>query len=128
MMDLIPLQKGSYYIMDKAYVDFECLYTIRQEKAYFVVRAKENLQFKCIKSRTPAKTIGILCDQDILLAGIKSSNKYPEHLLRIKFYDAEFERTCVFLTNNFKIKAQTVTQLYKHRGVLSCSSNGLSKI
>ena len=115
MMDLIPLQKDSYYIMDKAYVDFERLYAIRQEKAYFVVRAKENLQFKRIKSRTPDKKIGILCDQDILLTGINSSNRYPEHLRRIKFYDAEFERTFVFLTNNFKIKAQTVTQLYKHR-------------
>lgn len=115
IMDLIPVQKGSYYIMDKAYVDFERLYAIRQEKAYFVVRAKENLKFKRIKSRTPDKKIGIVCDQDILLTGTNSSNRYPEHLRRIKFYDAEFERTFVFLTNNFKIKAQTVTQLYKHR-------------
>ena len=114
-MDLIPVQKGSYYIMDKAYVDFKRLYIIKQEKAYFVVRAKENLQFRRIKSRAPDKEIGILCDQDILLTGINSSNRYPEPLRRIKFYDAEFERTFVFLTNNFKIKAQTVTQLYKHR-------------
>lgn len=115
MMDLIPIQKGSYYIMDKAYIDFERLYTIRQEKAYFVVRAKENLQFKRIKSRTPDKAIGVICDQDILLTGINSKTRYPELLRRIKFYDAEFERTFVFLTNNFKVKAQTVTQLYKHR-------------
>jgi len=114
-MDLIPVQKGSYYIMDKAYVDFERLYAIRQEKAYFVVRAKENMQFKRVKSRTPDKKLGILCDQDILLTGINSSIRYPEHLRRIKFYDSEFDRTFVFLTSNFKIKAQTVTQLYKHR-------------
>lgn len=114
-MDLIPVQKGSYYIMDKAYIDFERLYAIRQEKAYFVVRAKENLQFKRVKSRAPDKETGILCDQDILLTGINSSKRYPEHLRRIKFYDAEFERTFIFLTNNFKINAQTVTRLYKHR-------------
>lgn len=114
-MDLIPVQKGSYYIMDKAYVDFERLYAIKQEKAYFVVRAKENLQFKRIESRTPDKKIGILCDQDILLTGINSSKRYPEHLRRIKFYDSEFGRTFVFLTNNFRLNAQTVTQLYKHR-------------
>jgi hypothetical protein len=114
-MDLIPVQKGSYYIMDKAYVDFERLYAIKQEKAYFVVRAKENLQFKRITSRTPDKKTGILCDQDILLTGINSSNRYPEYLRRIKFYDSEFGRTFVFLTNNFRINAQTVTQLYKHR-------------
>lgn len=115
IMDLIPVQKGSYYIMDKAYVDFERLYAIKQEKAYFVVRAKENLQFKRVKSRIPDKKIGIICDQDVLLTGINSSIRYPENLRRIKFYDAEFGRTFVFLTNNFKIKAQTVTQLYKHR-------------
>jgi Transposase DDE domain/Domain of unknown function (DUF4372) len=114
-MDLIPVQKGSYYIMDKAYVDFERLYAIKQEKAYFVVRAKENLQFKRIRSRTPDKKTGILCDQDILLTGISSRNRYPECLRRIKFYDAEFGKTFVFLTNNFRMNAQTVTQLYKHR-------------
>lgn len=115
IMDLIPIIKGSYYIMDKAYVDFERLFLIKQEKAYFVIRAKENLQFKRLSSRKPNKKYGILCDQDIVLTGINSSNKYPEHLRRIKFYDSEFKRTFVFLTNNLKINAETVTQLYKHR-------------
>jgi Transposase DDE domain/Domain of unknown function (DUF4372) len=114
-MDLIPILKGSYYVMDKAYIDFERLFTIRDEKAYFVVRAKENLQFKHLSSKKPNKKYGILCDQEIVLTGINSSNRYPEHLRRIKFYDSEFERTFVFLTNNFKITAETVTQLYKHR-------------
>ena len=115
IMDLIPLIKGSYYVMDKAYVDFERLFLIKQEGAYFVVRAKENLQFKRLSSQMPNKINGILCDQQIVLTGINSSNKYPEHLRRIKFYDSEFQRTFVFLTNNLKIKAETVTQLYKHR-------------
>ncbi len=114
-MDLIPVQKGSYYIMDKAYVDFERLFSIRQQKAYFVVRAKENLQFKRIASRTPDKSAGILCDQNIRLTGTNTQKRYPEYLRRIKFYDAEYDRTFVFLTNNFSVKAQTVTQLYKHR-------------
>ncbi len=115
ILDLIPVQKGSYYVMDRAYVDFERLYNLKQEKAYFVVRAKENMKFKRISSRPANKTVGILCDQDIMLTGVKSSIRYPEYLRRIKFYDAEFERTFVFLTNNFKIKAETVTQLYKER-------------
>lgn len=115
ILDLIPVQKGSYYVMDKAYVDFERLYNLKQEKAYFVVRAKENMKFKRISSRPANKTVGILCDQDIMLTGVKSSIRYPEHLRRIKFYDSEFKRTFVFLTNNFKIKAETVTQLYKER-------------
>ena len=114
-MDLIPVQNGSYYIMDKAYVDFERLYNIKLDKAYFVVRAKENRQFKSINSRPVNKSLGIRCDQDIILTGINTSIRYPEFLRRIKFYDSEFNRTFVFLTNNFKISAETVTKLYKHR-------------
>jgi IS4 transposase len=115
IMDLIPVQKGSYYIMDKAYVDFERLFSIRQERAYFVVRAKENMQFKRIDSRVTDRSSGILCDQDIMLTGINSSKRYPELLRRIKFHDSEYDRTFVFLTNNFKVKAQTVALLYKQR-------------
>ena len=114
-MDLIPVQKGSYYVMDKAYIDFARLYNIKEDKAYFVVRAKENIQFKRLASRSVNKELGIICDQDIRLSGIKSSQRYPDPLRRIKFYDVEFDRTFVFLTNNFKLKAVTITKLYKHR-------------
>jgi hypothetical protein len=114
-LDLIPIQKGSYYVMDKAYVDFKRLFTIRQEKAFFVVRAKENMQFKLIASRTIDKHAGILSDQDIKLTGIRTQKRYPEQIRRIKFHDEEYDRTFVFLTNNFNIKAQTATQLYKER-------------
>jgi hypothetical protein len=114
-MDYISVEKGSYYIMDKAYIDFARLYNIKQDKAYFVVRAKENIKFKRLSSKTVDKSLGIICDQEINLTGVLSSEKYPEPLRRIRFYDAEFERTFVFLTNNFKLKALTVTQLYKHR-------------
>jgi hypothetical protein len=114
-LDLISVQKGSYYVMDKAFIDFARLDNIKQEKAYFVVRAKENIQFKRLTSRLVDKRLGIICDQDIKLTGIKSSQRYPDTLRRIRFYDAEFERTFVFLTNNFKLKAVTVTKLYKHR-------------
>jgi len=114
-LDFISIEKGSYYVMDKAYIDFARLYNIKQDKAYFVVRAKENFQFKRIASRTVDKSLGIICDQDIMLTGINSNKRYPDHLRRIKFYDAEFKRTFVFITNNLKLKAVTVTQLYKHR-------------
>jgi hypothetical protein len=114
-MDLIPIQKGSYYVMDKGYIDYERLYNMKQEKAYFVVRAKDNLKFKRLSAEPVDKSLGIICDQEIMLTGINSSQRYPDHLRRIRFYDAEFERTFVFLTNNFKLKAGTVTQLYKHR-------------
>ncbi len=101
--------------MDKAYIDFARLYNIKQDRAYFVVRAKENIQFKRRSARPAGKSLGIICDQEIRLTGIKSSERYPEHLRRIRFYDAEFKRTFIFLTNNFKLNAVNVTQLYKHR-------------
>lgn len=114
-MDLIPVQKGSSYVMDKAYVDFDRLFCIRRQKACFVVRAKENLQFRRIASSVPDKGAGILCGQDRRLGGTNTQKRYPERLRRIKFYDEEYDRTVVFLTNNFSVKAQTVAQLYKHR-------------
>lgn len=101
--------------MDKAYIDFSRLFNIKQDKAYFVVRARENLKFKRIASKSVDKSMGIICDQEISLTGVLSHDKYPEPLRRIRFYDSEFERTFVFLTNNFKLKASTVTELYKHR-------------
>jgi IS4 transposase len=114
-LDQISIQKGSYYVMDKAYVDFARLYRIKQDKAYFVIRAKENMQFERVVSRPADKEAGIICDQDIQLTGLQTCPKYPDLLRRIRFYDVEFDRTFVFLTNNFKLKATTVTQLYKHR-------------
>lgn len=115
ILDLISIKKGSYYIMDKAYVDFERLYRIRTEMAFFVVRAKENMKFKRLASRVADKSAGIICDQDILLTGFYTSQKYPERLRRIKYHDDEFNITFVFLTNNFQLKAINVTKLYKHR-------------
>ncbi len=115
ILDMIPIEKGGYYVMDKGYIDFERLYRIKEEKAYFVIRAKENLQFSRLDSRTANKEAGIICDQNIQLTGFYSNQHYPVPLRRVRYYDAEFDRTLVFLTNNFKLKAETVAQLYKHR-------------
>ena len=114
-MDNIPIYEGAYYIMDKAYVDFERLYTIDKKNAFFVVRAKENLQFKRITSKPANKKMNVLCDQEIKLKGFYSCKNYPDNLRRIKYYDAEFDRTFVFLTNNKKLKPQTIAKLYKTR-------------
>jgi hypothetical protein len=115
ILDSISIEKGSYYIMDRGYIDFSRLYNIKQDKAYFVVRARENLKFKRLTSKSADKVMGIICDQEIILTGGLTNDKYPEPLRRIRFYDQEFDRTFVFLTNNFKLKASSVTQLYKHR-------------
>jgi hypothetical protein len=114
-IDFISIEKGSYYVMDKAYIDFKRLYNIKLEKAYFVVREKNNISFELIASRSIDKSLGIISDQDISLLGFRSHKRYPDHLRRIEFYDTEFGRTFVFLTNNFKLKAATITNLYKYR-------------
>ena len=115
VLDYVSIEKGSYYVMDKAYIDYARLYNIKQDKAYFVLRARENIKFKRLASRSVDKGFGIICDQEIRLTGVLTRDRYPEPLRRIRFYDSEFQRTFVFLTDNFKLKASTVTQLYKHR-------------
>jgi hypothetical protein len=115
ILDILPIVKGSYYVMDKAYIDFERLYSLHLKRAYFVTRAKDNLQFKRMTSKLVNKKNNILCDQEIQLKGFYSKLNYPENIRRIKFYDSEFERTFVFLTNNKKVKAETIAKLYKSR-------------
>lgn len=114
-LDSFEIEKGSYYVMDKAYVDFKRLYRIHSERAYFVVRAKTNLDANIVASRDVKKDTGILSDQTIVLAGQASSKRYPEKLRLIQYYDAETGKLFFFLTNNFKLGALTVAKLYKNR-------------
>lgn len=114
-LDSFEIEKGSYYVMDKAYVDFKRLYRIHSERAYFVVRAKTNLDANIVASRNVKEGTGILSDQTIVLAGQASSKRYPEKLRLIQYYDAETGKLFFFLTNNFKLGAITVAKLYKHR-------------
>ena len=115
ILDHIEISKGGYYVMDKAYIDFERLYRIKKEKGYFVVRAKDNMKYRITKRRSPDRKSGILSDQNVILDGFYSKQNYPEEIRKIKFYDSEYKRTFIFITNNFKLKATTVAKLYKQR-------------
>ena len=112
--DLIP-EPGSFYIMDRGYLDFERLYILKQALAFFVIRAKTNMRFQRICSREVDKSTGLKCDQTIVLDGINSSGKYPEKLRRVRYYDAEHDNDLTFLTNNFSLSAMKIAQLYKCR-------------
>jgi len=114
-MDSINYEPGSYYIFDRGYMDFERLYQIHQNKSFFVIRAKNNFQFKRLYSQTIDKSTGIRCDQIGNLKGFYSAKGYPEQIRRIKFYDSEQDRRLVFLTNNMKIDPIEVAELYKNR-------------
>ena len=111
---LVP-EPGAIYVMDRGYVDFARLYTIHQSQAFFVVRAKTNLHYRRVYSHPIDKSTGLRCDQTIYLTGTDAQKNYPEKLRRIKFYDAERDRTLVFLTNNFTLSAIVIAQLYKSR-------------
>jgi hypothetical protein len=112
--ELIP-EPGSFYIMDRAYVDFFRLYILTQYLAFFVIRAKTNLQFRRVYSHPIDKSTGLRCDQTIVLTGINSAQDYPDKLRRIRYYDQDNDLHLTFLTNNFTLPALTITQLYKCR-------------
>jgi IS4 transposase len=114
-MDIIPYEAGSFYVADKGYIDSLRLYKIHNHGSFFVTRAKKNLQFKRMYSRTIGKTTGVQSDHIGKLMIYKSKKEYPEKLRRIKFYDSEHDKDLVFLTNNMDLKASEIAFLYKKR-------------
>jgi len=115
ILDYISLPSGSYLIMDKAYIDFARLRRFAGERVNFVIRARTNFKYKVIDRRMINKKQGVICDQTVELTGPLSSQKYPEYLRRVRYYDKETGKRFVFLTNNFKLSALTIAALYKYR-------------
>lgn len=115
ILDSIIFETGAFYIMDKAYIDFERLFEINEISAFFVVRAKSNFAYKRLYSNKKDKTTGIKYDQIIKLTGYKSKKLYPDKLRKIKYYDKEKNKIYEFITNNFKLDALLIASLYKQR-------------
>ena len=114
-LDLLIPEPGAIYVMDRGYVDFARLYALHLTGAFFVTRAKSNLDAHRVYSATPDRSIGIICDQTIALDGFYAKKDYPQQLRRIRFNDPETGKTLVFLTNNFTLSSQTICALYKNR-------------
>ena len=114
-LDILVLEAGAIYVMDRGYLDFARLYMMHQAQAFFVTRAKSNTQLQRVYSAAVDRSTGIICDQTIALTGTTSHKDYPEHLRRIRFKDPETGKTLVFLTNNFALPAATICALYKAR-------------
>ena len=115
VLDQLPIEPGSFYVMDRGYVDFRRLYSFTTNSAYFVTRARRGLDYKRRNRREVDKTTGLRSDQTIVLAGVKTVLLYPDQLRRVSYYDTENKRRFVFLTNNFSLPALTIAQLYKCR-------------
>jgi len=113
-MQGIPYETDAYYIFDRGYNNFKELYRIQRMESFFVVRAKTNLQYRCVRwKRRLSKNI--LTDAEIELTVYKSGKDYPEHLRLVRFYDEEQNREFMFLTNAMDLTAQQIADLYKNR-------------
>jgi hypothetical protein len=111
-LDHLAFESNAIYIMDRGYLDFARLYTIEQAQAFFVIRAKERLNYCRLHSHPVARATGLRSDQTISLTGFYSAKAYPDKLRRVRFYDVEQQRALVFLTNHFGLPALTVSRLY----------------
>src|SRR5258706_2150177 len=115
VLDLLLLEAGAFYIMDRGYLDFARLYKLHQAGAFFVTRAKRGMDARRVYSAPTERSTGVLCDQTIVLNGFYSAKAYPEQLRRIRFRDPETGKRLVFLTNNTTLPALTIAALYKSR-------------
>ena len=115
ILDYIIIIADSFNILDRGYVDYERLYRIHKTEAFFITRAKRNMDFTRIYSANVDKTTGVKCDQTIKLNGFYVSKDYPEKLRRIKYYDTEKDKTLTFLTDNFELEPLKISMPYKHR-------------
>jgi hypothetical protein len=114
-LDMLVPEAGAIYVMDRGYVDFARLYALHQAGAFFVTRAKSNLNAHRVYSTATDRTTGVIADQRIALDGRYTSKDYPVHLRRVRFRDPETEKTLVFLTNQTTLSALTICDLYKSR-------------
>ena len=115
VLDLIAFEANSFYIMDRGYVDYKRLYKVQLCGAFYVTRAKDNMNYRRLYSHPKDKTKGVLYDQTILLNNHYAAKDYPVKMRRIKFVDEQTGKVLIFLTNNFHLQAYEVAQLYKHR-------------
>ena len=115
LLDDLLLEAGAIYVMDRGYVDFARLYNFTLAQATFVVRAKKNLRFKRRYSRTVDRTTGLICDQTVVLVTARSAEGYPEPLRRVRVRDLETGKTITLLTNNFRLSAWVIAELYRCR-------------
>lgn len=115
VLDILPVEAGAFYVMDRGYLDYARLYALHQAGAFFVTRAKHGMDARRVYSSATQRDSGVICDQRVMLNGFYSAKAYPEHLRRVRFKDPESGKNLVFLTNNTVLPALTIAALYKSR-------------
>jgi Transposase DDE domain len=115
ILDQLLPEAGAFYLLDRGYLDFARLYVFTQACAFFITRPRKDAQFYRRYSRPVERSVGLRCDQTILLTGVRTAKRYPDPLRRIHYFDAEKDLRLIFLTDNFLLPALTITQLYRAR-------------
>jgi len=111
----LPVSRDSIIVMDKAYVDFQWLCELDRKGVYFVLRAKDNMKYQVVGQHKESKKKAVVSDEIIRLTGPQSSKKYSGNLRLVTYYDAEKEKILRFFTNNFRLAASTIADIYKSR-------------
>ncbi len=114
-LDEIMPEVGAFYVMDRAYIDFQRLFVFTLSSAFFVVRTKSNVLFQRRYSHPVDKSTGVLSDQTVILSSLESATAYPDTLRKVSYFDAESNKRLKFLTNNFTLPARTIADIYKQR-------------
>src|SRR6202167_1291296 len=115
LLDEIMPEAGAFYVMDRAYIDFQRLFVFTLSSAFFVVRTKSNVLLQRRYSHPVDKSTGVRSDQTVILTSFESASVYPDALRRVSYFDAETNKRLKFLTNNFALPALTIAQIYKCR-------------
>ena len=115
VLDQIIPEAGSFYVMDRGYLDFERLHVFQASGAFFVIRSKSGVVLQRRYSHEVDRATGLCSDQTVILTSGDSPKHYPDALRRVRYRDDEHDLTLVLLTNNFDLPALTITQLYKSR-------------
>ena len=110
----VPLLPDSIISIDKAYIDYTWLNSLDEQGVWFVTRAKTNIDYVVV-GQHPVSGKGVLSDERAFLQGPLTKTKYSKELRLIRYYDEEREKSLTFLTNNFKLAATTIAQIYKSR-------------
>ena len=115
VLDMLPIEAGAFYVVDRGYLDFKRLFKLHQAGAFFVTRAKRGMNARRVYSRPTDRTTGVICNQMIRLNGHYVGKAYPKYLRRVRFKDPASGKTLVFLTNNTSLPPLTIAALYKSR-------------
>jgi hypothetical protein len=115
VLDMLQVEPGAFYILDRGYLDFARLFKINELSAFYITRIKHNTSYRRLYSRPVDKSAGLRCDQIVTLVNYYALRDYPDKLRIVKYVDSDSGKRLSFITNNFQLPAITVAQLYRCR-------------